>query len=172
MLRAKCFLRRTRRRKKRIGIYSRPAGRELSRLLDISCAFGAEISSFVVLKKQQKAGLCECTAPLGGLWGLHLQIILHQHLQQLIAVDLADQRAGRIVVGDIGGILGEDIAHDLVDRIVALLLEGLLDSGEDMMDLLLLILSGIELSGKLIHADTTLPRDISSIRYKRARVKR
>ena len=40
------------------------------------------------------------------------------------------------------------------------------------MDLLLLILSGIELSGKLIHADTTLPRDISSIRYKRARVKR
>ena len=51
---------------------------------------------------------------------LFFQITLHQLLQQLIAVDAAYQRAGVVVVGDVGGVLGQDIAHDLVDGVVAL----------------------------------------------------
>ena len=33
------------------------------------------------------------------------QVTLHQHLQQLVPVDLADQGPGVVVVGDIGGVL-------------------------------------------------------------------
>ena len=38
------------------------------------------------------------------------------------AVDL-----GVVVVGDIGGILGEDIAHNLIDGVIALFLQCLID---------------------------------------------
>ena len=48
------------------------------------------------------------------------KIIPDQDLQKLVAVNLADQGAGLVMVGDIGGVLGEDVAHDLVDRVIAL----------------------------------------------------
>ena len=43
------------------------------------------------------------------------QIVLDQSLQQLVPVNLADEGAGVVVVGDIGGVLGQDVTHDLVD---------------------------------------------------------
>ena len=36
---------------------------------------------------------------------LQIQIVLHQSLQHLVPIQLADQRAGAVVVGDVGGIL-------------------------------------------------------------------
>ena len=88
---------------------------------------------------------------------LQLQIALYQHLQQLVPVDLADQRTGGVVVGDIGGILGENIAHDLVDGVVALLLQRLVQGGENIMHLRLLVLRRVELAGKFVHGSTTFP---------------
>ena len=43
------------------------------------------------------------------------QVLLHQLLEQLVPVQLADEGAGVVVVGDIGGVLREDVADDLVD---------------------------------------------------------
>ena len=51
------------------------------------------------------------------------QILTHQLLQQLVPVQLANQAAGVVVVGDIGGILGQKIADDLIDGIIALFLQ-------------------------------------------------
>ena len=51
---------------------------------------------------------------------LFKQIALYQRAQKLVAVDLADQAAGIAVVGNVGGVLGEEVAYDLVDRIVTL----------------------------------------------------
>ena len=59
----------------------------------------------------------------GFVSGLLSQIPPHQHLQQLITVDLADECAGTHVVGDIGGIFGENITNDLIDGVIAFFLQ-------------------------------------------------
>ena len=82
------------------------------------------------------------------------QILPHEDLKKLVPVDLADQGPGVVVVGDIGGVLRENIADDLVDRIVALFLQCLIDRGQDLMDLRVLFHHDTELSGKVVHADT------------------
>ena len=58
------------------------------------------------------------------------------------------------MVGDVGRIRRQDVAHDLVDGIVALLLQGFVDGGQDIVDLLILILSRVELSGVIVHIGT------------------
>ena len=66
--------------------------------------------------------------------GLFVKIAAHEHLQQLITVELADQGARGVVIGDIGGILGKDIADDLIDGIVALVLQRGINGRQDMTD--------------------------------------
>ena len=73
-----------------------------------------------------------------------MEIAFQQHLQQLIPVQLADQGAGAVVVGDVGGILAENIAHDLVDGVIALFLQGTVDGGQDGSDFLVLISADAE----------------------------
>jgi len=82
---------------------------------------------------------------------LLMEIFTHQNLEQLIAVDLADERAGLIMVGDIGGIFGQDIAYDLVDRVVAFFFKSLIHRQKNAMDLSILLLGKIKLAGKLVH---------------------
>ena len=48
------------------------------------------------------------------------QIVAHQLGEQLVPVQTADHRSGVVVVGDVGGILREKIAYDLIDGIVTL----------------------------------------------------
>ena len=52
---------------------------------------------------------------------LHLleQILPHKHLHQLIPINFADFGSSAVVVGDIGGILGQKVADDLINGIVA-----------------------------------------------------
>ena len=59
----------------------------------------------------------------------------YQFLQQLVPVNAADQAAGVVVVCDIGGVLGEDVAHDLVDGVVTLFPESVIHRGEDALHL-------------------------------------
>lgn len=66
---------------------------------------------------------------------LVLEIAAHQLLQQLIAVDAADERAGVVVVGDIRGVLGEDVPHELIDGVVALEHQRVVYRGEDLPNL-------------------------------------
>ena len=61
--------------------------------------------------------------PPGNLHGLIEEVVPDQLLEQLITVELADQAAGIVVIGDIGGVLRKQIADDLVDRVVTLFAE-------------------------------------------------
>ena len=52
------------------------------------------------------------------------QIFAHQNLHQLVPIDLTDHAPGTTIVGDIGGVLGEQIADDLIDGVVAFFVQG------------------------------------------------
>ena len=82
------------------------------------------------------------------LFLLLAQIFPHQDLEQLVPVDLANQGPGVVVVGNIGGVLGQDIAHDLIDGIVALFLQRLVNRRENLMKLRVLNQREAELSRK------------------------
>jgi hypothetical protein len=83
------------------------------------------------------------------------KILADQHLQQFIPIDFADQGAGVVVVGDIGGVLGKNVSHNLIDGIIALFFQCLIDSGQNLADFLILFYCNAELPGKIVHADTT-----------------
>ena len=91
----------------------------------------------------------------GFVSGLLSQIPPHQHLQQLITVDLADECAGTHVVGDIGGIFGENITNDLIDGVIAFFLQCLIDGGQDVVNFSVLFHRDTEFTGKIVHTDTT-----------------
>ena len=59
------------------------------------------------------------------------------------------------MVGDIGGVLGQDIAHDLIDGVIALLLQGFVNGGENLINFRILLQGEIELSGEIVHRYTT-----------------
>ena len=63
------------------------------------------------------------------------EIAAHECLQQLVAIQLADQRARAVVIRDIGGILREDIAYDLIDGVVALIFQRGINGRQDVADL-------------------------------------
>ena len=89
---------------------------------------------------------------------LLVQIPADQNLQQLVAVDFPDQGAGIVVVGDIGGVLGKDVAHDLVDGVISLFLQCPIDGGKDLVDLRVLVHGNFKLPGiviHVVHTDTT-----------------
>ena len=85
------------------------------------------------------------------------EIAAHERLQQFVAIQLADQRAGVVVVGDIGGILREDVADDLIDGVIPLFLQCLIDCGQNVINLHILIVHNTEFAGLVIHTDTTFP---------------
>ena len=60
-------------------------------------------------------------------------------MQQLVPVDLPDQAARVVMVCDIRRVLGEDVAHDLADRLIALAFERVIDLGEDLFHLLVFL---------------------------------
>ena len=64
------------------------------------------------------------------------QIMPHQLLQQLVAIQLTDQAAGIIVIGDIRRVLGENVADDLVDGVIALLGQRAIDLHQGLLHLL------------------------------------
>ena len=50
------------------------------------------------------------------------KVLPHQFLQQFVPVQFADHTAGIVVVGDIGGVFRQQVANDLINRIVTLFL--------------------------------------------------
>ena len=68
-----------------------------------------------------------------------------------ITIQLADQRAGVLMVRDIAGVLRQDVAHDLIDGIIALILQRGINGRQDMADLRVLFLRHVKLAGKFFH---------------------
>ena len=81
------------------------------------------------------------------------EILFYQFLQQLVPIQLADQGAGVVVVGDIGGVLREDVSHDLIDGIIALFLQRAVYATQDLLDLRVLFVLNAEFPGVIhLHA--------------------
>ena len=70
--------------------------------------------------------------PLGWMGLLLIEKVLaNQHLHQLVPVDLADHAAGIVIVGDVGGVLGQQVTDNLIDGIVAFFSQGLIHIPEN-----------------------------------------
>ena len=67
------------------------------------------------------------------------QIAANQLLKKLVPIQLADHTAGVVVIGDVGGILGQQVAHDLVHGVVALFLQGVEHRAQDPAHIVLVI---------------------------------
>jgi hypothetical protein len=79
------------------------------------------------------------------------QIALHQLLEQLVPVQLADHASGAVVVGDVGGVLGEKVAHNLIDGIVALLAQSVVNTAKDATHIILFLAGDCKLDGVVRH---------------------
>ena len=77
---------------------------------------GAKTPSFILTAARRHASVVE--------------VMLHQHLQQLITVNVTDQTAGIVVRGYVGRVLRQNITNDLIDRIVTFLYKGIINDGE------------------------------------------
>ena len=75
-----------------------------------------------------------CFGVMGKLLGV--QVRTHQSLEQFVPVDFPDQASGIVVGGDVGGVLREDISHDLIDRIISFFVQCLIDFSQYLTDLL------------------------------------
>jgi hypothetical protein len=67
------------------------------------------------------------------------QILTHELLEKLVPVQLADQGPGPVVVGDVGGVFGEDIAHDLIDGVITLLGQRGVDGRQNPLHFLVIL---------------------------------
>jgi hypothetical protein len=83
------------------------------------------------------------------------QIALHQFLEHLISVQLADHAAGIVVIGDISRILSQKIANNLIDGIIALLAQGFKDGTQGALHVLFFVTGKGEFDGALLHGMTS-----------------
>ena len=51
-----------------------------------------------------------------------VQITAQHGLQQIVTIHRADHGTGILLGRDVGGVFGQDIAHQLIDRIIAFFL--------------------------------------------------
>ena len=72
-------------------------------------------------------------------------------LKQFVAVKLADEAASVVVIRDIGRVLREKIADDLVDWIIALLLQSVINRCQNALHFGILIIDQAKFSGSIEH---------------------
>ena len=72
---------------------------------------------------------------------LFTQIRFNKHLKKLVSVDVADKTSCVVVCCYVGGILGEDIAYDLVDGIIAFLTKSVINNGQIPLEFALSVLA-------------------------------
>ena len=75
-------------------------------------------------------------------------IITHKGLQQIVAVNAANQRTGVLVSSDISRVLRKNIADQLVDGVIALLLQCNVNKMHNLLDLLVFIVADREYRGR------------------------
>ena len=80
-------------------------------------------------------------------------------INQLVPVQLTDHAAGIVVVGDIGGIFCQQIADDLVDGIVTLLLQSVKYRAQNPTHIVLVIAGNSEFQCVLISHGIDLLRN-------------
>lgn len=98
-----------------------------------------------------------------------VQVAGQQLLQQLVAVKAADEAAGVVVVGDVRRILGEDVADELVDRVIAFDNKGMIHGSEDLLHLCFVV-DRVKPPGCVFHVKSSLIQVLASIIPKNARL--
>src|SRR5262249_42223675 len=73
------------------------------------------------------------SARIDGPSQLCLDVAAHELFEQPVAVDLPDQRPGILVARDVGRISRDQIAHDLVNRVVPSLEQRVVDVAERLL---------------------------------------
>ena len=115
---------------------------------------------YEVIKMQRQLQNKEAFAVAKASWPFGLlfleEIFANQNLHQLIPVDLADHAAGIVVVGDVGGILGQQVSNDLVDGIVAFFGQGFVHTTENTAHILFIVAGYGELQGGFIRHGLSL----------------
>jgi len=86
---------------------------------------------------------------------LFFEVTCHKLVQQLVPVETADQAAGVVVVRDIGRVLGENVAHDLIDRVIALDDKRIVDGGQYFLHFRLAV-DHVEFACYVFHAASSL----------------
>ena len=79
-------------------------------------------------------------------------IITHKGLQQIVAVNAANQRTGVLVSSDISRVLRKNIADQLVDGVIAFFLECVVHLLHDFVVLIVLLIVDRENSSCVTHA--------------------
>jgi hypothetical protein len=85
------------------------------------------------------------------------QIATDQFLQKLIPIQLTNHAACIVVIGDVGGILGEQITNDLVDGVVALFTQGVEHTPERAAHRVLIIAGYCKFNGAVVRHGVDLP---------------
>ena len=79
------------------------------------------------------------------------EIIANQFLHELVPINLCDLGAGAVLVGDVSRIFTEEIAYDLVDRIIPLLAERAIYRCEDPLHLPVGVVYHMKFYGLVFH---------------------
>ena len=92
--------------------------------------------------KVQNKGPLPGQRPLAGVPKSILgeQLLPDEHLHQLVPVDLADHASGAVVVGNIGGILSQQVSDDLIDGVVAFFCQGLIHTPKNPAHIIAIVI--------------------------------
>ena len=96
---------------------------------------------------------------------LVLHKITDQRLQQVVAVNAADDGAGILVGRDVGRVLRQDVADELIDGVVALLLQRTVHLQHRLLDLHITVITDGKNGGRFRdrHFNSPLHYDITSL---------
>ena len=79
------------------------------------------------------------------------QIGLHKHLEKFVTINVADKSACVIERRNVSRILRENVANKLIYRVVALLLERVIDSSKDLLHLVFSVIVYRKSHGLVVH---------------------
>ena len=99
---------------------------------------------------QKKPAVCK-TAELKRTV-LHVKVAAQHSLQQVVTIHLADHGTGILIGRNVGRVFGQDIAHQLIDRVVAFFLLSIIHLLYDLVDLIVLFIVDGENRSCVSHA--------------------
>ena len=77
--------------------------------------------------------------------------MLDQLLKQFVSIELADQAAGIVIVGDVGGVFRQEITDYLIDGVIPFFAEGAIYGGQNGLHFLTAVFRYHKLDGIVIH---------------------
>ena len=83
---------------------------------------------------------------------LHVEVAAQHSLQQIVTIHLADHGTGVLIGRNVGRVFGLNVAHQLIDRVIAFFLQSIVHLLYDLVDLIVLFIVDGENRGCVSHA--------------------